>query len=408
MKLKVFIQVLITFLTISYLGVVFSTTVNLQTDATMEMERRRTKHKHNHRDYEYGLAKLERPKNYNKVFMQKSENDLTNYHGKFPKHAVLKNNANLDMKLKSTYTKNSKCHEKTGLLYLLRNEKVKDETDPTKLNKVITIKPQYVILNEKSLSVMDDQSPLSLVKSIPIDKIARCTQQYTHSHCFDIVEEKRGAPLTLCSDTKAEMDGWIVSILEFKECLLKEKFELIDANSNAFIREHKQMQQVQNSIRKGHGVVPHPLIDTPPVVSKQASANDPSAIVETVTRINQIPEALYYKNTYTPSPEIMEITETDEALTKILNDKKREEIAQRQIKRQIDDKLRRVKEAHKKIVKEQKKLMKKNLIQKEKEIAIATMKIESLAKKEEKKVLIHALHSMQQMNVIILIILLNF
>ena len=211
----------------------------------------------------------------------------------------------------------------------------------------------------------------------------------------EIVEEKKElTPLQLCSETKDEMDEWIVGILEFKECLLKEKFELIDANANAFAANHPK--ENKEDIKAGKGIVPPKIV--PPVPS-------PFAKVETPVKPVVVPDALFYVNSFAPTSEVQEITETDATLTKILNNKKREELAQRQIKRQMEDKLRKVKEASKKIELQIHKQAKAAAANKRKEIAIATQKIEASAQKQEKNILNNALKNMNAMDVIILILI---
>jgi hypothetical protein len=240
---------------------------------------------------------------------------------------------------------------------------------------------------------------------VVLEKILRVTQTYSGTTCFDIIEEKKEAlPLQLCAETKEEMDEWIVGILEFKECLLKDKFQIIDANANAFKKEEKKKADIKKDIKQGKGIVPTlakgKLGGKGKGIGGKGKGPNPSlSNSELPFKPPTIsPETLYYTNSFTPSTEIVEITETDETLTKILNDKKREEIAQRQIRREIEDKIRKVKEAHQKILLQEKKMVKKNAVNKKKQIAVATQKIEDQAKKMEKQILSNALKSMQQMN----------
>jgi len=310
--------------------------------------------------------------------------------GIFPTNVTFLINLNLDMKAKATFAKYTKCKEKSGLLYLLKNEDIADKNDPSKHSKGITLRPILIVLNEFSFSVQDNQIPQSLIQAIILEKILRVTQTYKGTTCFDIVEDKKELnPIHLCAENKDEMDEWIVGILEFKECLLKEKFEIIDANTNAFAKKEDPKKENKEDIKRGKGVVP-PIKPPTPV--------NPLAKVEVPVKPVIIPDALFYTNTFAPTSEVQEITETDVTLTKILNDKKREEIAQRQIKRQIEDKIRKVKEAHKRILLQEKKMAKKNSANKKKEIAIETQKIENNAKKQENDILNSALKNMQKMN----------
>ncbi len=311
--------------------------------------------------------------------------------GIFPPNVKFIFNTYLDMKEKATYVKNTKCKEKTGLLYLLKVQEVLDEKDPTKKEKKVTLKPSYISLSETSFSVQNNQIPQYLVQAVLLNKILRVTQEYKGTTCFDIIEEKKEmTPLQFCAESKDEMDEWIIGILEFKECLLKERFEIIDANSNAFAKKPDKLD-----VKNGKGVVP-PKRPPPPV--------NPLAKVETPVKPVVIPDALYYTNTFAPTKEVQEITEADETLTKILNNKKREELAQRQIKRQIEDKIRKVKEAHKKIMLQERKMAKRNAANKKKEIALANQKIEDNAKNKQKKILDDAAKKMDNLNVRICLI----
>jgi len=315
---------------------------------------------------------------------------VVNLHpGIFPKNVTFLPNFNIQMKDKATYAKHEKCKIETGLLYLLKMDQVIDPNDKSKHIQGLTCKPVFISLNEKTFSVQTNEVPNSLIQAIILEKISRVTQTYKGTTCFDIIEEKKElSPLQLCAETKDEMDQWIVGILEFKECLLREKFELIDANANAFAKKDEAPKE---DVKNGKGIVP-------PKAPKRVL--NPLSTKEVPIKPVVVPDALYYINTFAPTSEVQEITETDEVLTKILNTQKREELAQRQIRRQIEDKIRKVKEAHQKILLEQKKIAKKNASNKKKEIALASQRIENLAKKQQKGILNKALKDMQTVNVI--------
>jgi len=420
MKLKsVLIQGLFAFLTISYFSLAIATSENIQVKEALE-ERRYSKSSNfidNEDNYKFGI-KLLQPNSYEysqkihrlhkKIFLQKGQRvakkngtkkngttaNVTRSKRRFPPGAKYSNNPFLDLLRKNMYAHNEKCKEKTGLLYYYVEDEIKNRANSTLNKKTGTIKAAYVILNENSFSIFDNVAPESLKKMVKVERILRVTQQYQGSTCLDLVEEKKELnPVVVCTESPEEMDEWIVAILEFKECLLKEKFEIIDANSNVFATEEEEKKNIENQI-KGPGDLPTQIVVPPP---KPVKLIGRKKTVELIERPTPVLEALYYTNI--PSTEISEITETDEALTKILNDKKREEIAQRQMKRQIDDKIHRVKEAHKKILAEEKKLAKKNAVNKKKEISVETKKIENLAKTQEKTILSNAFKSLQQINV---------
>lgn len=322
-----------------------------------------------------------------------SNNHVQSLPGIFPDNTTFLINANFEMKNKASYAKHTKCKNMQGLLYLLMVDEIIDHNDPSKHHRGLTAKPSFISLNEHAFSVQATEAPPTLIKAILLEKILRVTQTYPGTTCFDIVEEKKElTPLQLCSETKDEMDEWIVGILEFKECLLKEKFELIDANANAFATNTPKPNK--DDIKSGKGTVPQKV--SPPVFS-------PFSNVETPVKPVVVPDALFYVNSFAPTSEVQEITETDATLTKILNNKKREELAQRQIKRQMEDKLRKVKEASKKIELQIHKQARAAAANKRKEIAIATQKIEESAQKQEKNILNNALKNMNNMNVIIFI-----
>lgn len=402
---KTLIQVVTALLFFTFISKAFGETENLRVDSLLNRRKHHySKYEENNDDFEeFSTAKIKH-RRHKKAFIQKNQNlnfdTLTisarnNTHpsngtsetrpGIFP-NLTFVTNPNLAMVLKKTFSTLQKCKQKTGLLYYVNMANIKDKNHPGNHIQQLQARPSYVVLNEHAFSVQDNQTPHSLVRAIGIEKILRVTQTFKGTTCFDVIEEKKeNKPLQLCGESKDEMDEWIVGILEFKECLLKEKFEIIDANANAFAKTPSK-----SDIKHGKGMVPPMQPDHHNTPNNKESI--PTPIVA--------PDALYYTNTFTPTSEIQEITETDKALTKILNDKKREELAQRQIKRQIEDKIRKVKEAHKKILLQQRKMAHKNALNKKKEIAVETKKIEDQAKKKEKEILNDALKNMQKMNVI--------
>jgi len=422
MKFKsVLIQGLFAFLTISYFSLAIATSENLQVKETLE-KRRYSKSSNfidNEDSYEFGIKrrrpnsyeysqKFHSPKVHKKIiFLQKKQKvanvtrkTVTRFKfikGLFPPGAKYSDNKRVDMLRKNFYAKNKKCVEKTGLLYYYFEDEIKNQANSTLNKKFGAIKPAYVILNENTFSIFDNRAPESLLKVVKVEKILRVTQQYQGSTCLDLIEEKKELhPIVLCTETPDEMDEWIVAILEFKECLLKEKFEIIDANANTFATKEEEKKGIVNQMKGRPGYFPKPIVIPPP---KPVKFIGRKKTVELIEKPKPVRDALYYTNTFAPTSEILEITETDKALTKILNDNKREEIAQRQMKRQIDDKIKRVKEAQKKILKEEKKLAKKNAENKKKEIAVQTQKIENLAKTQEKTILTNAFRSLKQINV---------
>ena len=292
--------------------------------------------------------------------------------GIFPQGVTFLVNPNTKMRNKEMFQKHAKCKILSGLLYLLTKGSVPDPFDPTVYKKGITLKPVYILLTEESFSIQENQLKNSL-NSVSLERITRVTQEYLGTTCFDIIVEKK-EPIQLCAESKFEMDDWIIGILEFKECLLKGNFELIDANANAFSKTK--------------------LVTDKPIERKSTGYN----LVERPVKPIEIPDSLYYNNN-NPTIASKEIAETDVTLTRILNQRKREELAQRQIKRQIEDKVREVKEAHLKILRQQKLLAKKNSLNKQKELAMQTKKIEDDAVKAEQKILNNALHSMSSMSV---------
>jgi hypothetical protein len=219
----------------------------------------------------------------------------------------------------------------------------------------LVCKPVIAILNQNSFTLQSSNSKGSIISSILLPKLERVVQQYKGTTCFDLIEKgKESKPIQVCTESKDEMDSWILSALEFKECLLKEKFELIDANANAFKARGPAGKNGKNGKRKGKGFGRGR--------GKGKDGKRGKNIVEQgdVASI----DSLYYNNNYEPTPEAQEVASADKILNKILNDQRREEIAQRQIRRQVEDKIRKVKEAHKRI-QEQKKLMaKKRALQK--------------------------------------------
>lgn len=307
--------------------------------------------------------------------------------GLYPDGMEFTDNIVFDMKMKDQYKRYTKCRDKVGLLYHLQNGAYKDPNNTAITKNGLFSRPTLVVCSQSSFSIQDNLTPQSLLRAIQLPKILRVTQTYKGTTCFDVIEEgKESNPLSLCAESKSEMDEWIVSILEFKECLLKDKFELVDANSNAFAKKPSK-----EDIRNGRGMVPQEEM--------KKKLNLPFGTKETPVKPFVPPDALYYTNTFAPTSETLEITETDKTLTRILNDRKREELAQRQIKREVEDKIRKVKEAHKKIALQERKLAHQNAINKKKLIAAATKKIEDKTKAALKNILSDALKNMNKLGV---------
>jgi hypothetical protein len=311
--------------------------------------------------------------------------------GIYPTNTKFLQNDYLDIEMKDTYQSYTKCKVKTGLLY---NIKVSDYKEPStgEVTKMIYAKPCLTSISENSFMIQENQTPQSLIQALMLEKIIRVTQTYKGTNCFDVVEEKKETqPIQLCAESKEEMDQWIMGILEFKECLLKDKLEVIDANANAFTVK-RDNKKIEEEIREGKGVIPEV-----PVATNKLSL---PTVLNKVKR--EIPDALFYTNTFAPTKETKEVEETDETLARIMNDKAREELSQRQIKREVEDKIRKVKEAHDKILLQEKILSKQKARDKKKELAAATNKIEEKTNSLQKKILAEALMKMQTMNVSII------
>ena len=79
-----------------------------------------------------------------------------------------------------------------------------------------------------------------------IEKIEKVRQTYKNTACFDIVEEKKETnPIKLCADSKKEMDDWILAILEFKECLLKDKASSLKNNLDITEKEIEKLKNLK-------------------------------------------------------------------------------------------------------------------------------------------------------------------
>jgi hypothetical protein len=294
----------------------------------------------------------------------------------FPTNVSIKNNPNLFLKSKNEYEKYSKCVIKSGLLYLL---------------KANLATPVYVNLNSNALTIQDNLSINSIIQVIMLNKILRVTQIYKGTNCFDIIEEKNKDNFTvqLCAMNKDDMESWILGILEFKECLLQNKFEIIDANLNAFKKEKNinQLNPISNIVNNNGDI-------------SKDSKDKIIVIKNTPLKSFESSNFLYYTNTLAPpTSESITTTKSSEILTKILNDQKREEIAQRQIKRRVEDQIRKVKEANQKIILEQKKLARENSMTKKKELIIISQKIEEKADNFQKKILKNVLNNLHKLNV---------
>jgi hypothetical protein len=340
-----------------------------------------------------------------KIFVQKNIIALTNTTAAatpplppspYPENTRIEKNLYLSMNDKEGLARNKNCTERTGLLYTIRDSKQRDLKDPRKniLSHVIT--PAYIVLNINSFSVMSKQSSESVIRALIVEKIDKIKQSYKNTACFDLFEEgKTDKPLSLCASSKKEMDEWIVSVLEFKECILKEKAYVVDANKNAF----KKPEKVNNGPKKNP--LPHKsgplaqnkIVNGTKIVQQPGNTENPKA---------ESRDPYYYTNEHKKDAETVEVEESDETLTRMLNAQKRLELAQRQIKRQVEDKIRKVKEAHLKLIQKNKLLAKRNYLHKKKELAATTKKIEDMAKKQESQILNDAMKQMQNMDVILI------
>jgi len=282
-----------------------------------------------------------------------------------------------------------KCDKRTGMLYTLKEDNYRDPTNPMKMVNGWSLTPDYIMLSVKSFNLQSRITADGSIRAIMLPKIEKIKQSHKNTACFDIIEEGRlDKPMSLCADSKKEMDDWIVAILEFKECILKENAEVIDGNTNAFKKVNfSLLNKLPHTVGPLAGAQPNDGLQTKPAPAKdvpgQVKAKDP----------------YYYNNTFNKPGNTVEIKETDEKLTQILNDKKRLEIAQRQVKRQVEDKIRQVKEAHLRIVKENKALSARNSANKAKQLQTETKKIEDTATKQQNKILDAAVKKMADMDV---------
>jgi hypothetical protein len=309
----------------------------------------------------------------------------------FPENTREEKSEFLNIKDKDGYSKDTKCDKKTGLLYTIKDSRQRDLNDPTKYIYSHVVTPVYVILNTNSFSISTNTSPESIIRSLILEKIDKIKQTYKNTACFDLIDDQKSSkPLTVCASTKSEMDSWIVSILTYKECIIKD-VKIIDANKNAFKKPEI------------NGPPKNPLTHLFGPLSRKKIGNKTISIQTEGTNPNLKAEArdpYFYTNEHKKDAQTAEVEESDETLTRILNDRKRLELAQRQIKRQVEDKIRKVKEAHKKIIERNKLLARRNYLNKKKELAAITKKIEDGAKKEEGDILKGAMEKLTSMDVI--------
>jgi hypothetical protein len=113
----------------------------------------------------------------------------------------------------------SKCHEKTGYIYLANNV-----FSSNNLPLQIKVVPIFAILTRRTISFMMGPQEKSMFNQIKLENIQKITQRYTNSFCFDIVENNvienslAKGPISLCAKNTHHMQNWITAIQEFKEC----------------------------------------------------------------------------------------------------------------------------------------------------------------------------------------------
>lgn len=91
----------------------------------------------------------------------------------------------------------------------------------------ILIKPVYIMITSEKLILTKNEKRSNLIRSIPLVDVQRIDQHYVNTNCFDIIINQivgknfRTGQMSLCANNPKEMDIWVKTILEFKECSIK-------------------------------------------------------------------------------------------------------------------------------------------------------------------------------------------
>lgn len=84
------------------------------------------------------------------------------------------------------------------------------------------------MLTTDRLILTKDTNKINLIESFELKEIQRIDQNYENTACFDIIikhivkKQMKNVELTLCGKNDKEMNTWINSVLEFKNCTIKE------------------------------------------------------------------------------------------------------------------------------------------------------------------------------------------
>ena len=136
---------------------------------------------------------------------------------------------NITKKLFIKYSFYKKCSVKTGFVNLIQERPLSQN------NYTIKVSPIFAKININNFSLFISYKSKKPLFIIPLKDIQRIDKHYLNTFCFDIIISKlnksfqfsKGA-LSLCSNSLHEMQKWVKSILEFKQCQISN--ELVDHN----------------------------------------------------------------------------------------------------------------------------------------------------------------------------------
>ncbi len=136
---------------------------------------------------------------------------------------VIVHGQNPKLTINSESIANQKCQFRKGFLEIIDTETEK---------KIRTMKVR-VMLTKNNLKMFTTMDENSLFSTIQLDNILKISQdvKFIKTNCFDLVtnlahsQDKvlHKSRLTLCAESETDMDQWMHTILELKECKVNEK-----------------------------------------------------------------------------------------------------------------------------------------------------------------------------------------
>lgn len=233
------------------------------------------------------------------------------------------------LKFSKGIEKYAKCQKKTGILNLIKGQ--------SQLPFVLNLLPTYIHLGLSTFNIYKTTNSKTLISTIKIVDIERVNQRkiLTKFNCFDLVladnvnlRLKDDDLITLCAKNRTEMQNWIHTILEFKECQVN-------------VRSLNNADQVMLDYKK---------VDE--LLKQHASGNSSRSMIPPEKKIMDL--RYDSSNAYKKPPEVIfRQAKVRRIVENIMNSMKKGNIRNDKVQRELRDKLKRARKFRQDVGKKQ-------------------------------------------------------